>query len=258
MLYLIGLGLNPPSSITQESLKYLKKSDKIFLDVYTTPIKDYVVKALREFIEKDIILANRSILEDKLEEIVEEARKKDISILIYGDPTIATTHISFIHECIKRGVKYKIVHNASIVNAISGLGLSAYKIGKIATIPIERENYKPESFFDILEENKEINAHTIFLLEATEEEFLSVSKALEILLNIAKKRNKKELFNEDTKILVISRYGSNNQKIVYGKVKDIMKIDFGDPPHTIVVPAKLHFIEKELLKSYILKDVSKK
>jgi len=258
MLYLIGLGLNPPSSITHESLEYLKKSEKVFLDIYTTPIEDCIIEALRKFVGKDIILANRNILEDKLEEIVKEARKKDISILVYGDPTIATTHISFIYECIKRGVKYKVVHNASIINAVSGLGLSAYKIGKIATIPIERENYKPESFFDILEENKKINAHTIFLLEATKEEFLSVNKALKLLLNIAKKRNKAELFNDNTKVLVISRYGSNNQKIVYGKVKDIIKIDFGDPPHTIVVPAKLHFMEEELLKSYILRDISKK
>jgi len=37
----------------------------------------------------------------------------------------------------------------------------------------------------------------------------------------------------------------------YGKAKELLGIDFGKPPHVIVVPGKLHFMEGEALKRYL-------
>jgi len=41
--------------------------------------------------------------------------------------------------------------------------------------------------------------------------------------------------------------------IIYGKVKDLLNKDFDNPPYVMILPGKLHFIEKECLEFYRLK-----
>jgi len=47
----------------------------------------------------------------------------------------ATTHISLIEEAKRCGVKYKIIYNASILDAVAETGLQLYKFGKVTSMP---------------------------------------------------------------------------------------------------------------------------
>ena len=42
--------------------------------------------------------------------------------------------------------------------------------------------------------------------------------------------------------------GFKDQSIISGKISSLLKIDFGAPPHTIIITGKLHFTETDALK----------
>lgn len=51
------------------------------------------------------------------------ARDNDIAFLVGGDPLSATTHTDLILRAVELNIPYKIIHNASIMNAIGSCGL---------------------------------------------------------------------------------------------------------------------------------------
>jgi diphthine synthase len=61
---------------------------------------------------------------------------------------------------------------------------------------------------------------------------------------------KQDIFTDNTKIIVFGRAGSEEPLILYGKVKNLLGKEFGEPPFVIIVPGKLHFSEKEFLEYY--------
>ena len=85
------------------------------------------------------------------------------------------------------------------MTTIAETGLQLYKFGKTASIPFWTENHKPESFFDYLEQNQSIGAHTLCLLDLDPEngKFLSLSSAIARILEISKfrKNRLKRLFS---------------------------------------------------------------
>jgi diphthine synthase len=109
--FLVGIGLNE-KSINLETLEACKKADKIYLENYTVDFP-YNKKEIEKIIKKKITEADRELVES--ESIVEEAKKKNIILLVYGSPLTATTHISLILKCKKQKTKYKIIQNASIL-----------------------------------------------------------------------------------------------------------------------------------------------
>ena len=46
-------------------------------------------------------------MEEGADHIVEEAKNKDVAVLIIGDPSSATTHIEFLKSAFYLGVKYQ-------------------------------------------------------------------------------------------------------------------------------------------------------
>ena len=142
MLYLIGLGLNE-KSISLDGIESIKKCRKIYLEIYTTNLP-YSIKKLEKTIGKKVVKLNREDVES--DRLVKEAKKENICLLIYGSPFFATTHISLIEECKNKNVKFRIIHNASIFDAIGEAGLQLYKFGKICSIPKWQENFISDSF----------------------------------------------------------------------------------------------------------------
>ena len=146
MLNLIGLGLNNEKSITLEGLETLKQSDKIYLETYTS--KWYgSLENLEEMIGKKIIQLKRLGLEENSEKILEEAKTQKISLLVIGDPLVATTHITLLLEAKKKGIKTRVIHNASIYSSVGETGLHLYKFGATVTLPFPEKtnNQLPES-----------------------------------------------------------------------------------------------------------------
>ncbi|MEM1577627.1 MAG: diphthine synthase [Candidatus Pacearchaeota archaeon] len=246
MLYLIGTGLDI-NDLNIKAIKALKKCQEIYLDIYTTKIpfslKKYE-KFLSFLLKKKIKIkkAEREFLEEKSKEFLEKAKINNIALLVYGDPLIATTHISLIKEAKELEIKTKIIHNISVINAITNTGLSIYKFGKIATMPSWQENYKPKSFYDIIKYNLSINAHTILLIDTD----LDFSKAINQLISVDKEKIIKEIY-------ICSCLGTKEEKIIKEniyKIKENIKKLKIKKPFCFIIPAELNFYEndKEILE----------
>jgi len=249
-LYLIGLGLSDEKDISLRGLELARKSDFIYLEGYTSKLS-VEKERIEKLLAKKIIGADRNLIEQKSGEILKKAEKNDVAILVVGDPLSATTHIELINSAEKNGIRTKIVHNASIINAIAITGLQLYKFGKTTSIPYQSKSFKPHAPYDVLKENFSINAHTLILLDidAGVKRFMSVNEGIKYLLEIEEER-KEKVFTKSTSCIGCSRIGSENAVIKFGTAEELLKEDFGEPLHCIVVPAKLHFVEEETLKKW--------
>lgn len=245
MLYLISLGLYEKEDMSIKALEAAKKCDKLYLETYTHSFKDDV-KELSKFIGKDIIELERKDVENEVDNLLEEAQKADVGILVGGDCLTATTHSSLVLDARKQGIKVEVIHGSSIFTAISETGLFLYNFGKITSIPFGNENV--ESPYDVIKENKKLHTLCLLDLKPKEQKFMKATEAIAYLLDIESKR-KEKAFLEDTLCVVCAGVGSKKQVIKSGKAKDILKEKFEIFPQCLIVPGKLHFMEEELLIS---------
>ena len=142
VLYLIGLGLSDEKNITIRGLEYIKESDYVYMEYYTS-ILTVDKTILEKYYNKEIILADREMIESNFDkEILEKAKTKKVSLLVVGDPFSATTHMDLYLRCINEGVKVETVHNASILNSIGITGLSLYRFGETVSIPFFTEKWR--------------------------------------------------------------------------------------------------------------------
>ncbi|XP_035219257.1 diphthine methyl ester synthase-like isoform X2 [Stegodyphus dumicola] len=122
MFYLIGLGLGDAKDITVKGLEIVRKAERVYLEAYTS-ILTVGKEKLEEFYEREIIIADREMVEQHADSILENAVEKDIALLVVGDPFGATTHADIVLRAVEKNVPYKVVHNASIMNAVGCCGL---------------------------------------------------------------------------------------------------------------------------------------
>lgn len=61
-------------------------------------------------------------------------------------------------------VDVKVVHNASVMNAIGICGLQLYRYGETVSIPFFTETWRPDSFYEKIERNRNLGLHTLCLL----------------------------------------------------------------------------------------------
>ena len=241
MLYLIGLGLNE-KSISKEALEIIPRCKRVYLENYTVDFP-YTTQQLIDEIGKKVVPVNRERVENF--EIVDEAKKMDVALLVYGSPLTATTHISLIKEAIESGIKYKIIHNASIIDAIADTGLQLYKFGKITSMPKWEKSYEPDSFMEIIKENKSIKAHSLILIDIG----LDIQDAIDQLEKSSKKHDIKL-----TKFVVCQSLGTKRKKILYRSIEEIREFSGVQKPYCFIIPGKLHFIEKDFLKNFEKRD----
>jgi diphthine synthase len=62
------------------------------------------------------------------------------------------------------------------------------------------------------------------------------------------KGQKRNVINSSTYAIVASRIGFKDQSVTSGKISSLQKINFGKPPHTVIIPGRLHFTESDALK----------
>ena len=238
MLYIIGLGLNV-DGISKYALDVVKRCKRVYLENYTVDFP-YTEGDLQVVIDKKLIPADRDFVEGL--SIIDEAKKLDIALLVYGSPLTATTHITLIDEAKKSGLRYKIIYNASVFDAIAETGLQLYKFGKIASMPGWKKSYEPDSFMEIVKDNQSINAHSLLLVDIG----LDFPEALDQLKKAAE-NHKIKLPN---KLLICQALGTRHRKIMYKPMKDMEGYTGVKKPYCIIIPSKLHFAEKDFLKDF--------
>ena len=248
MFYLIGIGLRP-EHLTLEAAEAIEKCEKVFLDTYTSAYSQGSIAELSETVEKEIISLGRKGIEDDSELLLKEGKEKDVALLVFGNALSATTHVQLLLDAKRLGIDFKVVHGISIYNFLGETGLDLYRFGRTCTIVFPKENYAPESFYDVIENNFKNGMHTLCLLdiEAEESRLMSVSQALEILLKIEKKRGKKLL--EEATLIGLFGLGNENSKVKHGSVQVLQKSGFPLFPQSLVVAAPLTEKEKEAVKA---------
>ena len=265
MLYLIGLGLEDKENISVKGYNLIKKSDYVFLENYTC-ILPYSKQELEEYYGREIILASRDIVESRAWEILDKAKTKDVCFLVIGDVFSATTHHDLWVRAKEQGISVEVVHNASIVNAVSCTGLDLYKFGKTTSIVFPDDGWLPKTPYDVIKNNLSLGIHTLCLLDIKVAEpskqdllkgikkpqpprFMTVKEGIDVLLSLEKKEREK-VISKDTLAFGVARIGSKNQVVICDTLSNLQSYDFGKPLHSIIIVGKLNEVEKEAIKYF--------
>lgn len=265
-LTFIGLGLYDHKDVTLRGKEAIQKADLLFLEQYTSLLAESR-QQLEKVFRKKIMPADRELVEQRAEEILTPALTKEVAFLVVGDPMAATTHADLYLRARQKGIEVKIIHNASIMNAIGAVGLELYKYGKTTSIVFPELDWTVETHYNTIKQNQEHGLHTLCLLDIkvkearkddlrtnsakgkarTEPRFMTVNDALRNLLTLEKER-KENVITDNHLVVGVARLGHPDQIIKSGTIKELLSFDFGKPLHTLIIPGTLHFIEEEMLK----------
>jgi len=249
-LVFVGLGLHDERGISLRGLEETREADAVFAELYTSLMPGLSIQGLEKLVGRTVLVVSRRDLEEEGGWLVlEEAKKGKAVLLVPGDPLIATTHLDLRIRAEKQGIKTRLIHGASIVSAVVGLcGLQNYKFGRSVTIPFSEGGFASETPYRVILENRVMGLHTLCFLDirAEERRCMTVREGLQALLDVERQR-RGHVITLDTLVVGIARAGSRDPTVKAGYVGEIMNHDFGSPPHTLVFPGKLHFVEAEAL-----------
>ncbi|KZT03906.1 Diphthine synthase [Laetiporus sulphureus 93-53] len=271
MFYLVGLGLCDEKDITVRGLEVVKRSSRVYLEAYTS-ILMVQKERLEAFYGKELILADRDMVETESDKILRDADKEDVALLVVGDPFGATTHTDIILRARSLNIPTRVIHNASIINAVGACGLQLYNFGQTVSLVFFTETWKPDSFYDRVKENMEHGLHTLMLLdikvkEQSEENlargkkiyepprYMSITQAVSQLAEIEAARQEGILRLDATLAIALSRVGGEDeQRIVCGTLAELLDQPpevFGEPLHSLVIVGKrLHPLEVQYAGAY--------
>ena len=247
MLWFIGLGVSGISELSDNTISIIKNAEIVYLESFTSPISEDEKIQLENISSGKFKIAKRWLVEDG-NEILENAKERETVLISYGDPYIATTHLELKTRAIKDNIETKTIHSSSIVSSLIGeVGLHYYKVGRVLTIMDD-----PKSIitpYNTIFDNLLNRMHSVILLEYNEDKsfFLEPQDALSMLLGCEEKQ-KRKIISSETFGIVASRIGKNDQRIISGNVGNLIKNKFGEPPHSIIIPGKLHFTESDAVK----------
>ena len=233
MINLVGLGLDD-GEITEKGLKAIESAEKVFAEFYTNT-ETIKLDKLEEKTDSEIQKLSRKEVEQE-DKIIKEGENSDVAFLVSGDALTATTHYDIKHRAEKKGIETEVVHAPSIFTSIAETGLNVYKFGRTVTLP---ENGKPESIVEYIEKNDEIDLHSLILLDIN----LEADKAAEKILDM-----KPEF--ADREAVVLERANLENQKISAMKLEEVKDSEFGEPPHSLILPGEKSHKEKEFVEHH--------
>jgi diphthine synthase len=247
MLSLVSLGLCDGNDITLRGLGLVRHAAAVYIEGYTSLLR-CSHEELEAQLGRPITKLSREDIEQRINPLLERARAEEIVILVIGDVFGATTHADLFLRATQLHVPVTVVHNASVLNAVGVVGLELYKYGRTVSIPYWGPGFEPTSYLEGISKNLERGLHTLCLLDIKAEEprFMSVQEGLRQLLT-AEAREHHGIIQEDMLVVGVARIGYPDARIVPGPLSEVMKIDFGAPPHCIIIPGKLHPVEEEML-----------
>ena len=164
--YIIGLGLGDHRDVTRRGADAIAACDEVFLEAYTS-VLCVDAAALEAAFGKRIQLAHRETVESESDTILGPALAgRTVGFLVVGDAFGATTHTDLLLRARAAGIATRIVHNASIMNAVGACGLQLYSFGQTVSLPFFRDAWQPDSFYDRIAHNASGGLHTLCLLGA--------------------------------------------------------------------------------------------
>jgi len=243
-LSLISIGIRDERDMSLRAIEEARGCDALYAELYTMEMETEPQR-LSKTIGKPVEPIGRGGLEEGSEAILGEAEGRRVGVLVGGDCLTATTHVSLLLEARRRGIPTRVVHGSSILTAVAETGLSLYKFGRTVTLPLP-EKGPADTVLTTLEGNLELGLHTLILLDLDTEEgrFVTVPRAILRLLEA----DRPETFGPGTLVVGVARLGWSEPVIKAGKASEIAGIDFGGPPHALMVPGSLHFLEEEALR----------
>ena len=247
MLWFIGLGVSGISELSNNTISIIKNAEIIYLESFTSPISEDEKIQLKNISTGKFKVAKRWLVEDG-NEILDNAKEKETVLISYGDPYIATTHLELKTRAIQDNIETKTIHSSSIISSLIGeAGLHYYKVGKVLTIMDDPKSIITS--YNTIFDNLLNRIHSVVLLEYNEDKsfFLEPQNALSMLLDCEEKQ-KRKIISSETFGIVASRIGKNDQRIISGNIGNLIKKKFGEPPHSIIIPGKLHFTESDAVK----------
>jgi len=246
MLWFVGLGISGTKSIPIEVVKIIQEADFVYLEAFTSPISKQHEDEIKNMVNGSFKIAKRWLVEDG-QEILKTSKSSTAVLLSYGDPYVATTHIELRTRAKLENIETNTIHSASAITSMTGeAGMQFYKVGRMVTIMNEKKSTITP--YTAIFKNLTQGLHSIILLEYNHDEnyFLDPKDAISNLLDVEKEQ-KRNVLNNDTFAIIASRIGFETQKIISGKFSNLLKVDFGEPPHSIIITGKLHFTESDAI-----------
>ncbi|KEZ40540.1 Diphthine synthase [Scedosporium apiospermum] len=270
MLYLVGLGLGDETDITLKGLEVVKKSARVYLEAYTSIL--LVDKSILEsYYGREVIIADREMVESSSDEILEGADTVDVAFLVVGDPFGATTHTDLVIRAREKSIPVRTVPNASILSAIGAAGLQLYHFGQTVSMVFFTDNWRPASFYDRIRENRSIGLHTLVLLDIKVKEqslenmargrkiyepprYMTVGQCAQQMLEIEEEK-KEGVYGPESLAVGAARVGGETEKFVAGTLKELCDADdiLGGPLHSLILLGTgTHELEHEYVREFAL------
>ena len=268
MLYLVGLGLSYETDITVRGLEVVRKCKRVYLEAYTSILMAEDKQSLEKFYGREVILADRELVESGSDEILKDADTEDIAFMVVGDPFGATTHSDLIIRARELGIKGEAIHNASVMHGVGACGLQLYQFGQTVSLVFFTETWKPASFYDKVLENRRIGLHTLLLLDIKVKEqsienmargrliyepprYMDIATAAKQMLEIEELKGQKA-YTPDSPCVAISRLGLPTQTFKAGTLAEMAEYDSGEPLHSLVLMGRqVHDLELEYLDEFV-------
>ena len=249
-LVFVGLGLHDEKGLSVRGVEEAREADVVFAEFYTSLMPELSVEKLERLVAKRISVVSRQALEEQEGKLIlQKAQQRKVVFLVPGDPLIATTHVDLRIRAEKQGIKTRVVHGPSIISAVIGLsGLQNYKYGRSVTVPFPEGKSIHETPYLTIVENRKRGLHTLCFLDIRVEEkrFMTIKEGLQLLSEMEKRKRLRAVTPESL-VVGIAQAGSSNPTVKAGPAKKVLTYDFGGPPHSLIFPGKLHFMEAEAL-----------
>jgi diphthine synthase len=259
MLWLIGIGVNGYKGVSLYTLEILKKCDIIYFERFTSPLYEDDLFNLNSLIgggeeeynnKRKMVPAERWFVEDG-NQILEQAKNGNVALITYGDPLIATTLSELEVRARKNLINVDVVHSASGITSLIGeSGLHMYKFGRAVTMMSGSNS--AISDYNAVFDNLLSGSHTLILTEYNNNDnkffFLDPVQVFKMLIDIEKDL-KYNVLSEETFVIVASRIGTEQKKIISGKIKSLTRMSFETGPHSIIITGSLHFTESDAVRT---------
>lgn len=161
------------------------------------------------------------------------------------------------------------VPNASIMSGIGACGLQLYNFGQTVSMVFFTDNWRPDSFYDRVKENRDIGLHTLVLLDIKVKEpnleslargrivyepprYMTVGTCASQMLEVEEKR-KEGAYGEDSLAIGAARVGGRDQVFVAGTLRELCDADekLGRPLHSLVLLGRrTHELENDFVREF--------